>query len=376
MVARTAVVVGSGIGGLAAAVALSRAGWEVRILERASHQPVAGAALSLWPNAIRALRALGLADRVLAAAAPAGRGGVRRPDGRWIARSDLGQAIARRFGDPLVLVPRRDLVDALVAALPAGAREFGVEVSHLPVEADLVVAADGAHSRSRRTLFPAHPGLTYAGYTSWRFLAAAPPGGIEPAETWGPDGMRFATVPLAGDRLYCYATATAPPGERADGDERAELLRRFGDWHSPIPSVLASIRPVDVVRTDVVHLAERLPALHAGNVALLGDAAHAMTPDLGQGACQALEDAVTLAACLADGTAPNLVTTQGLARYTALRLPRTSAIVARSRRAGSLYEGPPQLARAAARVINLLPAGLLARGMAGTLDWRPPSESG
>src|SRR5690606_36222863 len=109
--------------------------------------------------------------------------------------------------------------------------------------------------------------------------------------------------------------ALAPAGERAPDDERAELLRRYGDWHDPIPAVLAAARPEDVLRHDVHHITEPLPAYHRGRVALLGDAAHAMAPTLGQGGNQAIEDAVTLAHHHDD-----------LAAYTAARLPRTMDI--------------------------------------------------
>ncbi|MFC7648742.1 FAD-dependent monooxygenase [Streptosporangium lutulentum] len=102
---------------------------------------------------------------------------------------------------------------------------------------------------------------------------------------------------------YCYATDAVPAGG-GGGDQRAELLRLFGDWHAPIPALLASASPENVLRNDVHHLATPLPAMHRGKVVLLGDAAHAMTPNMGQGACQAIEDAVVLAHVAGTGAGP------------------------------------------------------------------------
>src|SRR5579863_7968716 len=101
-------------------------------------------------------------------------------------------------------------------------------------------------------------------------------------------------MPLAGGQVYCYAAAPAAPGGHS-GDERAGLVTRFGGWHDPIPALLAGVAPGQVLGRDVAELAAPLPAFHRGRVALLGDAAHPMTPNLGQGACQALEDAAVLA---------------------------------------------------------------------------------
>ncbi|HEX5496294.1 MAG TPA: FAD-dependent monooxygenase [Mycobacteriales bacterium] len=162
--------------------------------------------------------------------------------------------------------------------------------------ADLAVGADDIRSVLRTALYPEHPGPTYAGYTAWRMVV--PAGGPVPAfETWGRDGSRFAALPLDRDRLYCYATATVPPG-RFSADERAELADRFGTWHEPIARIVAGLDAGGVSHQDVEHLRTPLPSFHRGRTVLVGDAAHAMTPDLGQGGCMAAEDAVVLAALL------------------------------------------------------------------------------
>ena len=111
----------------------------------------------------------------------------------------------------------------------------------------------------------------------------------------------FGVLPLASGQVYCYASAPAPAGVRHD-DEAAELKQRFGRWHDPIPGLIGAISPDRVLHDDVYWIAEPLPAYHRGRVAILGDAAHAMTPHLGQGACQAIEDAVVLASVAGPGT--------------------------------------------------------------------------
>lgn len=379
-----AVIAGSGIGGLAAAVALHRHGVDLAVLERAVQPSTAGAALSLWPNAMRSLDQLGIGDQVRRHAALGGDSGIRRPDGRWLARTRLGPATQARFGDPLVIVHRTTLARLLAGQLPPGTIRYGATVTGVQTggpaaaaavhtsdgdeQADLVVAADGIRSTLRTALFPATAGPRYAGYTAWRMITDDP-GGTEPAETWGPDGQRFAILPIPGGHCYCYATADLPAGTAFE-DDATELRRRFADWHAPIGALLASLTCHDVLRNDIEELPP-LPAMHHGRVALLGDAAHAMTPDLGQGACQAIEDAVVLAAMI-DPHDPAAVT-QALQRYSAARLPRTTAIADRSRKAGALYHRPLPIRLAAARVMNLLPSAAITRSLSPVVDWHPPT---
>lgn len=377
------VVAGAGIGGLAAAVALHRRGAQLTVLERSGEPNAGGAALSLWPNALRGLDRLGIGEQVRAHAALGGDSGIRRPDGRWLARSSLGPAIQARFGDPLVLVHRGLLAELLIDQLPADTVRYGITVTGIDarrdgssavvhssagdLSADLVVAADGIRSVLRTSMFPAADSPRYAGYTAWR-MVVPDPGGTEAAETWGPDGQRFAILPITENRCYCYATADLPAGT-AYPDDAAELRRRFAGWHAPIGELLEPLADSDVLRNDIEELPP-LPALHRGPVALLGDAAHAMTPDLGQGACQAIEDAVTLAALL--DLADKATVPDALERYTHLRLPRTTDVQRRSRKAGALYHRPLPVRRTAARLMNLAPPGAIARSLAPVLDWQPP----
>lgn len=379
--ARRAVVIGGGIGGLTAAVALHRGGWGVTVLERAPSLEPVGAAISLAPNSLRALDVIGLGDEIRDLAAWQGDGGLRTPSGRWLSRTDA-DAVAERFGGPLVLLHRSTLVNSLAARLPAGAVRTGaaatvsdpgdtdrparVSTPDGDLEADMVVAADGVRSVVRRALFPDHPGTVYSGFTTWRVVIPVPGARFASHETWG-RGRIWGSHPLKDGRIYAYAAARTPAGEHAVDDEKAELLRRYGDWHDPIPAILAAARPEEVLRHDVHHIAEPLPAYHRGRVALVGDAAHAMPPTLGQGGNQAVEDAVVLAHHADD-----------LAAYTAARLPRTTAVARQAVRVGALNM---MTARTGIAVRNTLlfalskaAPHLFLRGFEGIADWRPPQR--
>ncbi|HYX58703.1 MAG TPA: FAD-dependent monooxygenase [Streptosporangiaceae bacterium] len=387
---RHAIIAGAGIGGLTAAVALRRRGWDVTVLDRARALESVGAGLGLGPNALHALDAIGLGDEVRRFSAIQGHGGLRRPGGGWLVRTDLG-GLAARFGDPQLVALRADVVDLLAGRLPAGMLRTGVTVTGVDagdadrracvatsagdLDADLVVAADGIGSRIRAALFPDYPGPRYSGFTTWRFVTPAVPEGAgqaEPAETWG-RGEVFGVLPLASGQVYCYASAPAPAGVRHD-DEAAELKQRFGRWHDPIPGLIGAISPDRVLHDDVYWMAESLPAYHRGRVAILGDAAHAMTPHLGQGACQAIEDAVVLACVAGPGTPAE--TAPDLAAYTTARLPRTRMVANGSYRATRLsgMTSRPVIAvrNSGIRLAGRLAPGLMLRQMDPIASWTPP----
>ncbi|WP_432138507.1 FAD-dependent monooxygenase [Streptomyces sp. bgisy154] len=415
---RTATIVGGGIGGLAAAVALRRRGWRVEVLERAPRFTEVGAGISLWPNALRALETLDLADTVRSLGAVEALGGVRDRRGRRLSRTGNAE-LAHRFGHPLTVLHRADLLRVLTEALPADCLRPGTEVSAVRADgdrpvvehragvsrADVVVGADGLRSVVRRALWPEAAGPRYAGYTAWRMVTAPltrPP--AEGAAIWG-RGERFGYTTLPDRRMYCFATASLPAGtvfgtgdhpehpeqgersehgaysERPSRDrtgahsehpEHAELLRRFRAWPDPVPGLLAAVPPDAVLRHDLYDLPP-LATFARGRVVLLGDAAHAMTPNLGQGACQALEDAVTLAHCL-DGTSD---VTAALRSYDRLRRARTQAVSRRSARLGAIAQlawPPAALLRDTAA--RLTPARATLRSMTPVLGWTPPGGVG
>ena len=238
-----AVIIGGGIAGLASALALTRRGWQVEVFERAPGFAEVGAGLSLWPNALRALDALGVGEPVRGRAVLQGPVGIRDPAGRWLSRTDTAD-LERRYG-LTAMIHRADLLAVLRAAVPEGALRPGITVSAVRADgtvvhsggecgADLVVGADGVHSATRQSVWPGGPAPRYVGYTSWRMVS--PPVRVaEVCELWG-RGERFGYAPLPDGRVDCYATANAPEGASNGG--LPELRRRFGSWHHPVPALL------------------------------------------------------------------------------------------------------------------------------------------
>jgi 2-polyprenyl-6-methoxyphenol hydroxylase-like FAD-dependent oxidoreductase len=224
---------------------------------------------------------------------------------------------------------------------------------------DLLIGCDGIRSVVRAQLV-GDGAPVYAGYTAYRAVTPFDPARVVAGEFWG-CGARFGIAPLSGGRVYWFATFNAPAGTHdAPETAHARLRTLFGDWFSPIPEIIAATDPATLLHNDI---ADRPPLARWSfeRVTLLGDAAHPMTPNLGQGACQALEDAVVLAACL-DG-ATNLPT--ALRAYEQRRIARTTGLVRQSRRIGQVGQWQHPLACA---LRDALARHLLARVQDRQLD--------
>jgi 2-polyprenyl-6-methoxyphenol hydroxylase-like FAD-dependent oxidoreductase len=370
---RHAIVCGGGIGGLASAIALRRIGWVVSIYEQAPELREVGAGLAIWANAVRALERLGIAAPIRALEPPTPSGGIYTWRGQPLIR-DSSAALAQRVGEISVVLHRADLLAILHQNVPQECVRLGQRCARITQNADSVTAhfADGSEARGDlligcdgirsvvRAQLVGDGDPVYAGYTADRAVTPFDPAQVMAGEYWG-QGARFGVAPLSGGRVYWFATRNAPAGTRETPEAaQARLLTTFRDWCSPIPEIIAATDPAVILHNDI---ADRPPlaSWSAGRVTLLGDAAHPMTPNLGQGACQALEDAVVLADCL-DGTAE---LGAALSAYEQRRIPRTTRIVEQSRRIGQVGQWQNPLACA---LRDALTRHVLARAQSGQLD--------
>lgn len=377
---RRAVVVGAGVAGLTAAIALRQRGWRVEVLERAAEVEPAGSGLSLWPNGLRGLDVIGAGGAIRRQSLAATEGGMRDTGGRWLSRTDI-DALRDRYGD-LVVIHRNQLSDILRAALGPSSLRFGCAVQDVEFtgrgvrvrhssgtsEADLVLGADGINSTLRATLWPRARRPVYAGYTAWRTIVTPAEPVLSGGETLG-RGQRFGIAPLRDGRVYMFGTANLAAGQRDPGGELDELRRRFGSWHDPIPALLAAADPASILRHDIYELPP-LDTYVRERAVLLGDAAHAMTPNLGQGANLAVEDAVTLAAVL-DRTRD---IAGALGEYDRTRRARVQPLARLSHRMGAALQlALPGVAPVRDTVLRLLPDAAALRALGPVLSWAPPA---
>lgn len=341
-------IVGGGIGGLAAALALGRAGLEVVVFERAPELREVGAGISLWANATRALKWLGVYEKIRASGAAEIGGELRSWRGEMFSKIPADDLRAR-FGEANLAVHRADLQGALFSALPPATVRLGAELTGFEQtgegvlarfadgreeRGDLLVGADGIHSSVRAQLF-GRLAPRYAGYTAWRGIAEADgrlPEGIG-LNLWG-RGSEFGLAGIGRGRFYWFATRNAPEGEpESAAGRKREVLGLLSGWYEPATTAVASTDEAEILRNDIYDR-DPLGSWGAGRVTLLGDAAHPMTPNLGQGACQAIEDAVVLARCLGGGDGIS----HSLRLYEGRRVRRTATVVRRSRLAGRVAQ--------------------------------------
>jgi 2-polyprenyl-6-methoxyphenol hydroxylase-like FAD-dependent oxidoreductase len=342
------IIAGGGIGGLTAALALTRAGFDVAVYEQAPAFAEIGAGMSLWPNATRVLHSLGVLKQVLTGGEPVTRFDLYRPNGRLIS------AIAMTgFQTPALCIHRADLHRALRSQLPDGCLIPGQRVDSFDqdsdgvsakidggdeVRADGLIAADGINSAVRAQIH-GHREPIYRGYCIWRGIAPELPGAVRGhiSETWG-SGRRFGVMPMGRGRVCWYATRNSTPSQSdAPEGRKAEVSALFKNWRGQIPELIEATNPGDIIKNDA---RDRRPLKRWGDrrVTLLGDAAHPITPNVGQGACMAIEDA----ACLAKSLLASSDITSGFRTYEALRGSRTARMGRQARRIGAIgqWENP------------------------------------
>jgi 2-polyprenyl-6-methoxyphenol hydroxylase-like FAD-dependent oxidoreductase len=340
------VIIGGGIGGLCTGISLGKLGLEVEIYEQAEEFRAAGAGLTIWANAIKALRKLGVADEVIKAGSKIERGELRTAKGRVLSRTDQGE-LERRFGEPTVALHRADLHEILMKALPPGTVHLGEKCVRFEEDGEVVtchfaggkssrgqllIGADGIHSIVRGQLFP-EVSLRYSGYTTWRGVVET----LDEAalgttsESWG-CGARFGIVRIDKERIYWFATANVEAGLKlSPAESKGLLLERFRGWHHPVELLIKSTPAEQILHNDIYDIAP-MKIWSRGRATLLGDSAHPTTPNMGQGACMAIESSLAIARCLRESES----LAEGLRRYERGRMPRTAWITEQSRRIGRI----------------------------------------
>ena len=342
---RAVLIIGGGIGGLAAAFALQQAGIPAAVYERAPLLQEVGAGIGIGANGMYALEKLGAAAAVSAVGSPVERVELCAQDGTVLSALSTGPT-ERKLGIATTLVHRADLHAALAARLDSDSVRLGSEcvgfsqddtgvtarfANGEEARGALLLGADGLFSTVRRQLWGDVP-PRYAGYTSCRGIVDSDTIALQVGtgfEAWG-RGLRFGLFHIGKGRAYWYATWNAPAGESQSGQPLKRRLQDFlADWAAPVLQALDATPAETLVRTDICDRPQ-LSRWGLDRVSLLGDAAHPTTPNLGQGACMAIEDAVVLAQCLSHQRDP----VAALRTYESRRRARTANIVSASRRMG------------------------------------------
>lgn len=351
-------VVGAGIGGLTAALALQRSGFQVTVHEQAPELGEVGAGLSLSPSAAHALRWLGLGPALDAASYLPEDQAVRHyRDGRALQWTNRGRALLEKYGERYYLIHRADLHDALADAVRSNDsqairlnRRFtalaqtGSSVNldfeeGESITVDAVIGADGSRSAVRRALFGAD-GPKYTGYIAWRGLVPmerVPPQVLDPPSGIfvGPGHLVNRYPVRSGKLLNFVAFAEREAWEEEGWSIRStveELTREFEGWHPDVRAFLAAVPPGLLFKWGLFDR-EPLKGWCRGRVALLGDAAHPILPFLGHGAVLAIEDAIVLGRAFVDSASIE----EAFARYEAARIPRASFVVRESRNAVKVF---------------------------------------
>jgi FAD-dependent urate hydroxylase len=349
------IIVGAGMGGLTTAIALTQAGYRVEIYDRVRELRPAGAGISLWSNGVKVLNRLGLGEQIAAIGGPMERMSYRSKTGAVLNDFSL-QPLVERVGQCPYPVARTDLQNMLLQAF--GADKVQLNAKCVAVEqtadsataifenghratGDVVIGADGTHSIIRNAVLSHPTQRRYAGYVNWNGLVPVDEA-IAPQNSWviyAGDAQRASLMPVGGDRFYFFfdvpLSETLAKDPNPQGDARTELGHYFAGWAEPVQQLIQQLDPTATNRVPI-HDIEPLPKLVNGRIALLGDAGHSTTPDLGQGGCQAIEDAWQLTNAL---VTTNLSVADALQRYETARSDRTAEIILKARKRADMIHG-------------------------------------
>ncbi len=372
------VITGGGIAGLTTAIALQQAGISCTIYEAAPELKPVGAGIVLAANAIKAFEKIGIAEAILKKGRLLDAFTILDSTGKTIIKTN-SSLVRAKFGNDNFTIHRADLHQVLLSFIPPENLHLNKRCVHLEqtpdkvtlyfqdgskVEADYVLACDGIHSAIRSKLLPGvYP--RYAGYTCWRAVVDTPHLALnEATETWGTSG-RFGIVPLPAGKIYWFACIPAAQNDQnLKNYTSRHLLNYFKDFHSPIPELLRHSQNEQLLWNDICDI-KPLKRFAFGNILLLGDAAHATTPNMGQGACQAIEDAVILATEWQKTTR----VTEAFRNFEQKRFARTNYITKQSRRIGQMAHIQNKfLAALRNTLFRRIPTGLQEKNLKKLLD--------
>mgnify|MGYP001232416920 CR=1 FL=1 len=373
------IVIGGGIGGLSVAIALEQANFSVEVYERASELKPVGAGISLWANAIKALDQLGVGENLRKLGMAELSGGFHIPSGKTLLATD-GDVMSKKFGAPTIVVHRADLIHILREPIQGQIHlnktfsgyqenENGITTQFsdgTTAQADLLICADGIHSVIRQQ-WHINSKPVYSGYTAWRGVVSFDHARV--GNHWGETigrGIRFGITPLSNSRIYWYATQNVSANAlKNEKNHQAYLLNLFGRWYDPIPAMIQATPNEAILNNDIYDINPIQEWVHR-NVALLGDSAHAMTPNMGQGGCMAIEDAVVMGKCLRSASTIG----EGLLEYQKLRVPRANKVQKMSRLIGKVITNPnPIVTRLRNGVMSITPPSAQMRNLGSVVGF-------
>ena len=346
-----AIIIGAGIGGLTTAIALKRAGYQIEVYDRVKELRPVGAGISLWSNGVKVMNWLGLGDEIHKIGGEMNRMTYLSKENELLNDIDLLPLIDQ-VGQRPYPVSRSELQSMLLEQLGKehvtletkciGAKEEGNQVTAIfedgsMATGDVLIAADGVRSVLRNYVTQQEPEPRYADYVNWNGLVDASPE-LADKHSWViyvGDGKRASMMPVGGDRFYYFFGVPMEKGTVVEPqDRRDELAKLFQGWPEPVQNLIQQLNPLETNRLEI-HDLDPLEKLARGRVVLVGDAGHATTPTLGQGGCQAMEDAEILCRYL---VTTNISVEDALQRYEAARKERTARLVLKARqRADTIY---------------------------------------